>query len=107
MTLRARVEATPAQLAEADGNRTRLCSVDSGVPYQSVSTAQMGVSESTHLLLHHPALRLGAPTNVEDTAERCLSGDQPGLHNDTVPNLVGPPGFEPRSHPSEGCALSS
>ena len=36
----------------------------------------MGVSESTHLLLHHPALRLGAPTNVGDTAEGCPSGDQ-------------------------------
>ena len=28
----------------------------------------------------------------------------PGSHNDAVPNLVGPPGFEPGSHPSEGCA---
>lgn len=75
----ARLDDRDKTCGAADGNRTRIGSVDSGVPYQSVSTAQMGVSESTHLQLHHPALRLGAPTNVEDTVERCLSGDQPGL----------------------------
>lgn len=63
----------------ADGTRTRINSVDSGAPYLSASTAQMGVSESTHLLLHRPVFRLGAPTKLEDTAERCLSGDQPGI----------------------------
>src|ERR1017187_10575895 len=48
----------------ADGTRTRMNSVDSGVPYLSASTAQMGVSESTRLLLDHSVFRLGAPTKL-------------------------------------------
>jgi hypothetical protein len=56
----------------------------------------MGVSESTHLLLHHPALRLGAPTNVEDTVERWLSGDQPGLPQRYRAQLGRPAGIRTR-----------
>src|ERR1022692_422630 len=91
----------------ADGTRTRMNSVDSGVPYLSASTAQMGVSESTRLLLDHPVFRLGAPTTLRTRQSVVCPAITPGPHNGSVSNLVGPPGFEPGSHPSEGCALSS
>src|SRR5580693_3195053 len=69
-----------------DGNRTRLNPVDSRAPHQSDSRANsmwVFVNQS-HRPLHGPALRFRSPTE-----------------------MVGPPGFEPGSHPSEGCALSS
>src|ERR1035438_766354 len=65
----------------ADGTRTRMNSVDSGAPYLSASTAQMGVRESTHLLLHHPIFRFGAPTNLRTRQSAAYPAINSGSHN--------------------------
>src|ERR1039457_3162235 len=56
-------------------------SVDSGAPYLSAYTAQMGVSESTHLPLHHPVFRLEAPTKLRTRQSAVCPAINPGSHN--------------------------
>ena len=65
----------------ADGTRTRINSVDSGVPYLSASTAQMGVGESTHLCYITPSFDSGHPRNFRTRQSVVYPAINPGSYN--------------------------